>query len=76
MTALAIYYTRDSHGNITSLGSGSYAYDAFGNETEDNSTNENLFRCCGEYYLDIFIYTKFYYIKIISKIGKVDNLGN
>lgn len=57
MTALPIYYTRDPHGNITSLGNRSYTYDVFGNETEDNTTDENLFRCCGEYYLDISIYT-------------------
>ena len=27
-----------------------YIYDAFGNETEDNTTDENPFRYCGEYY--------------------------
>ncbi|MGN0179061.1 MAG: RHS repeat-associated core domain-containing protein, partial [Monoglobaceae bacterium] len=48
--ASAEYYTRDPHGSITSLGSRSYTYDAFGNETEDNTTDENPFRYCGEYY--------------------------
>lgn len=42
----SITYKTDSAGNINS----SYTYDAFGNETEDNATDGNPFRYCGEYY--------------------------